>query len=290
MKKLLFTTFLLFIVARGTSFADHAQIWASQVTQLSNEKETQALLNLLYWSYRRSATTLMAQKAFLTDQQLVTQAIYSITSTRLNPAYKQPYTIDPEHLKKMRQHFIDAQQEHQCVGKMYSECIETIIHGNLLSSAVYDLALQVRDGARTVIAHQLSTHLGQIDHHLATLQDSLKESYQLFQKIQATRKVGDLFFHYLWDLLPALAVKSFVRFDNQLTDINHQLWHALLKSEEFGNYRWCIIEEKRAEFYATYYNALYQHLQHTTMSSAAFFLLFDTPSIMLPASLPVHVQ
>lgn len=291
MKKLLLVIPIsLSIFAQETSLPEQAQNWVQQVAKTSTKKDMLALLNLIYWSYQRSAATLRAQSAFLADQHVACQAVYAITSTRLNPLRKQLYDVQPDQLHKLRHRFIDAYQEHRRIGKIYSTCLETILSNNYISPLAHDLALQLRQQARTAMAHHLYAHLIEIDKHLTSLRGHMQESYELFQKLKVTRKSTDVLFNYFWDLVPGLAVKSFAYVDKQLTDINHQLWYVLLKSEEFGNYRWQIIEEKRAEFYATYYNALYQHLQQVTVPPEAFSRLFDKPAIMLPASLPLYVQ
>jgi hypothetical protein len=283
--RLFLYTFMLsfFLVGNELTLEHYAQQWSYNALSPCFLQHAQFLLNLLYWSYQRSISTLHAQKAFLASQQLNSQAIYSITSRRLNPAREQIYHLKTDDIQKAHEKFINYFEEHQRIGDIYTHCVE-LLYKKDLPEHLMKSTEDIRQHARKVITQALYQQVYEIDEHFKALKNTIKDSYELFEKLQSTRTITTELFNYVWHFLPALMVKSFVQADQQLTDINHQLWDALLKSEAFGNLRWHIIEEKRAEFYATYYNAFYRCMQSAAMPSEAYLNLFDTPTV-LPTSL-----
>lgn len=266
-----------------SEISNQARAWAHAVAHYAGPDEMQILANLVYWSFYRSHTTLNAQKLFLRDQQVSRNAGHAIAQTRRNPSTKNVSPINPEELRVSREEFTYAVLEYQKTGAIYAQCVESIIHGTIMRSSPVQAAIEtMRTGARAVVAQSLLAATAELQQTLLTTQNLMAAANALFNQ-QALGSKSTKFLYYLWDYLPQLMVKSFVRFDTEYIKLSENCWQALFKSEEFSNQLWEIIEVPRAAFYAEYYAALYELMQERSYAPSTYMIMFDQHGYM-----PVH--
>lgn len=287
-----FSAIISFIMVISNAQAESAldisaAAWCQEIIHYISPADKERLLNLLYWSFMRSWSTLVAQEAWINDQQIASQTGYLLTSTRLNPARRQLYTFNPHALLKNRTNLIDAIQQHERIGAIYTECLNDTIEKRPFAEPTNSLVKELRQAARKEIAQALSEELYNLQEMLHMVQKTIEDTAHLYQQQRLTRSKSSKFLSYLWDYFPTFMIKTFVTFDNEFTDINHQLWQALIKSEQMGNYLWRIIEKRRAEFYAAYYTALHGCI--TSVDTKPYVCLFGQQQGCLPTpeNLPV---
>ena len=258
--------------------SESAMQWARTVTAQSTAEDLQLIANLIYWSHYRSRTTLQAQKAFVSDHELCLQAGHSIAQTRLNPAAKNVQHVKKKDLKVSRDRFIQALTQHQRVGAIYTHSVDHIVNGSLIRSTMVHNAIdEMRNNARVVIAQSLLAALTELQKNLLSAQNLMTVANTLYQQ-QTLHSRSGKFLNYLWDYLPLFMIKSFVRFDAEYITLSEKCWQAVIKSEEFSNMLWEVIEEPRAAFYADYYEALY----YAADIPAQFMITFNENGFIPP--------
>ncbi len=277
MKKVIFSCSILsfFIALNANNYHQEAQEWVLALENSLTEHDAHLLLNLIYWSYQRSATTLTAQRAFIADQTKTLEAHSALINTRLNPSI--PVSVLKSHdLITSREKFIKEFVNQQLSGKIYAHCVEELVHGSKIQSSVIKKHITtMRDNARAAIAQALLKKITELQETFCTIQCGMTTLAELFQQQSFFGKKSTKFLHYLWDYLPQVLIKSFVAFDKQYTELNNQCWQAVIKSEEFCNILWEVIEVERAQLYKEYYRALYNSLQKYNYTRDTYLLLYD---------------
>jgi hypothetical protein len=187
-----------------------------------------------------------------------------------------------------REQFIKEFTAQQLSGKIYAYSVENIVHGDIIKSSVLKRSIIImRDNARAAIAQALLKKITELQETFCTIQCGMTTLAELFQQQSFFGKKSTKFLHYLWDYLPQVLIKSFVAFDKQYTELNNQCWQAVLKSEEFCNILWEVIEIERAQFYKEYYHELYSIMQKHNFNNDCYILLGDNQkNLDLPHYLP----
>jgi len=265
------------------SVEQSAQTWfktyvlSSEGAPLLNPSELQILINVVYFSYLRSQSTLNAQTKALDALETVWQTAQNITHLRLNPSIDLPYQKTATQNKKIANALWTAQQEHHRIGTTYAQAFELILKKDLVSSTALTLAItKMRTNARQLIMQALldvKQHVGDLCIYLT----------QPSPHTQKNRSLLDTVSSYV----PFFTTSSFAKINKAHLQASSKAFQALILLQQSGNHVWRIIEQTRGAWYFELYKQLYQLL--ITKNAGYLGIVFDetgyipvTEKIVLP--------
>lgn len=254
MKKALLLLMTIFPISGYNLYHDEAKNWLHNfvITQHLEQKitpqEMNLIANLLYFSYQRSKTTLDAQNSALKNLDTLWKGYQNIAQTRLDPSKKAPHPyLQQTNLTK----FWSMHDEHIQWNQKYVKIIELLcdVKTNTLfkTECAHTTIFAVRARARAIM--------------LAAMCDLpliFKELILYFTDTprKSTAKKG--WFASFWEQLPHVSANSFAQTDKFQIAVSEDAWLILKKTQDVHGAIWHAIETARAEFYATYYQELYE--------------------------------
>jgi len=243
--------------------------------------DIQIIANLMYLSWARSAVTIKCQNEMLSMLNTMWKGWQNIAQTRLDPSVDQPYSIPKEQQKKINRFWLLAAR-HRTIGRTYSYAINMVLEKQFVENRyVLDGVANMRNNARTIVLDSLldiRRQLGQffaIDHN-----KSPEENYELIEQPTLEKNKGIKLFDFISAYIPQLALSSFIEANNLQNIVSEEGWNALKTVQDVGNYTWKEIETARANFYATYYTALFTALTQNESHKNWFKLMFNENGII----------
>jgi len=224
-------------------------------------KEIQMIANLIYFSFKRSHATLQAQSVALKTLESIWNGWQNIAQTRLDPSKNRPNPIVEHEKNNSLSTFWEYHDQHETMGKTYTQMVDNIVHGDSLFSIHAKNAVDdMRNAARGVVAKSIA--------------DIREYVGQLFYNEKKSKK-NIKFLDFLWDYLPNLAMTSFVTANNTNDLVSEKSWAVLLKIQQIGKKTWQMIEEERAAFYLAYYKAIWAVMQKLRLENEYRKIMFD---------------
>lgn len=235
-----------------SKYEPEAREWANQHVKkddvlIMSAQDLQLVANLFYFSYLRSVTTIEAQAAARLMLEAMWHGWQNIAQTRMNPALKPPYLVDPSEQEKRYKAFLDMQKKHRIVGTTYSHIAQATVKEHYLSKDVENAILNVRERARAVVAQAFL--------------DAKKIAGQLYQLAsQGLRSPDDQMRFDVLDTIsyyvPMLSMQTFIDAEKAQLKASEHSWQIIDTMIQVNMTIWDTIETERAAFYAAYYNAV----------------------------------
>lgn len=248
----------------STIIASH--IYNEKTDELKICKEDlHLLLNLSYFSYLRSLTTLQAQDVAIKQLEVSWKGWQNIAHNRLDPSKPRPYEIKEE--EKYYPDFWPLHDKHKTVGTSYTHAVNGIVEGDMLTTINAQTAVkEMRAQSRAVVAQALL---------------SVKELLgSFFYEPQKKSGKSFSFLNHLWEYLPQLAMHSFVEANKLNDELSEEAWKAIFTMQTFGAETWEKIEEARASFYLALYKELFVVADNIFLEQEFRTILFDEVGII----------
>lgn len=254
-------------------YQKNAQLWIEHYIYKENQllisySDLQLIANLFYFSYLRSLHTITAQVAAQKAFESLWHGWQNIAHTRMNPSLKAPHMINYELQRQYFDDFTTAQQEHRRIGSAYSYIAEVAVKQQQLSAHAQEGVSQVREHARTIVAHAFL--------------DAKKIIGDLYEvAIQGLRDYEtdpDFRFNLLDSIsyyLPILSMHSFIEAENAQLKAGQQSWQIINTMLNVNMCIWDTIETARASYYLAHYNALTQVMTRIPLEKTYWTILVD---------------
>lgn len=244
-------------------------------------QDLQALLNLLYFSFDRSRSTLQASDKGALALNGPWHAFQNIIQLRRNPSKETPYYINRNSYIDSMNTLYELQLEHHRIGKTYAAAVESIVQGSLITNKhLKHGVIDIRDEARKVIAQALTNVQEHLDAilHMRDGQDDTQEECEkaMLPLLHKNFNLGD----FIWSLLPHMALDSFVKADEMTISLSEDWWQALYELISLSNMVWKPIEKARAELYLEYYKAVYSMAQINNVNMTTMRIMFNEYGIL----------
>jgi len=232
-------------------------------TLLLYPKELQMIINLIYFSFKRSWATIEGQSIAMETLDTIWKGWQNVAQTRLDPSKTTPYIIDNYEKQYGAQRFWDAHDQHIIIGNTYSWAVNTIVHGDFLYTAQAKNAVTaLRNQGRSVVAQAI-----------VDVRQYVGELFHTANKKSVTKAIP--FIDYLWDYLPKLAINSFVEANNTNDLVSQKSWNILMKMQGVGTHTWQMIEQERAGFYLAFYKTIWTTMNKLLLEKDYFKIMFD---------------
>lgn len=266
------------IAEYATSYKQQAKKWveayliAPDKTVLVCEHDIQLINNLLYFSYARSFSTVVAQERALALVPTLWQAWYNIAHTRRNPARGPAYEITarPNLNSDL---FFDAAEQHAHIGKIYATITQDMVNGHALSTTRALRAVEtIRSQARLVISSAL-----------LDISEYTEQLYQLIDHDPLEKKMvskKNRLHSFLMTTIPHYAQGSFTTVDKLCEKTTQTLGDALNTITHLSSYIWNKLEQARAGFYLAHYRALNKKLMLLENSDTYRRILYDEHGVI----------
>lgn len=296
--------FLTTLIHSNQHLDQQAQTWV--VTYIVQEDGTtrisqydiQAVANLIYLSWYRSAMTITAQQEMLRILDLIWKGWQNVAQMRLDPSIDQPYSI-PSEQQEVTIRFWKLAEHHRSIGITYSYAVKMILEKQILQTPLaLDGVADMRDKARKIVLKSLldiRKQLGEFFHLDTKDQERSKEKLPEQQIITPDieepqivdpdidldeSKKGINLIDFIYAYIPQLVLHSFIEAYNLQIIVSEEGWHALKTIQEIGNQTWRAIEEARAEFYRVYYKALVNAIKRHGLPDTCLMLMFNKQGII----------
>lgn len=252
----------------------HTHIVDHKNNLLIYPKEAQLIANVIYFSFKRSHCTLIAQETALTSINILWKGWQNIAQTRLNPSKEAPYRITEYEKHHILDQLWPQHDQHQYIGKTYAQTVEYVVNGDyLLTVNAKNCVKQMRNQARAIVAQAITNakeYIGQL--------------FYTHKKYPKNYKGFD-FLDYLWDYIPKLALGSFIQANNANDLVSEESWNILMKIQDISKKTWHMIEQERAGFYLALYKAMWHKMKHLNLEEEYFTIAFDNNG-----PLPINLQ
>lgn len=257
------------------AFADewiNTYVKSSTGNLLINPGELNTLLNLSYFSYKRSACTLAAQDYALKALNMNWHLLQNVTQTRLNPSHATPYKLELKAYNKLMKQAWQCEKEHEIVGSIYARMIDYLLDDTQNTTKELRKSIEaLREQARAALADSLSV----VKEYIESLIDECQKNRPEDNNESNTTTVKRSLFNYLLTLLPPLAAHSFVKIDSMGVQASEEGWKVLSEIERIHNLIWTALEQRRADFYAIMYRSLYAVAASSELDKEVFYISFD---------------
>lgn len=259
----------------------HAARWCADVIQTRlTDEETTLLLNLTYWSWQRSLSTIIFQKAAVDYLRQVETIFQRTLSSRLNPARMSAilnYRTDEwrhelARFERAQSLFLEELEKYRFITATYAQCAEYLVKDPYLSTSVTTLVTTLRETSRTALIKELQSKLTSINavmEHMNKIMGSLRND---------TRSIEDAsrgFMDCIVQCTTPGMFYSFAKFDNHYNTFNEKAWQILTSSYGLSNVLWETTETARARFYAEHYLLLTQMLGCYTSRADLLMIAFN---------------
>ena len=247
------------------------------------DEELLLTLNLLYWSYARSAATSAAQQAYLEHVEHTLEVVQNINSRRRNPSIPIKYPYAFAQAEQTYPQFITETKHYHETATTYAETVEYILNFYPLSPAIKTAIENLREQARTELAHAVTAEASDFLLSFDLLQKLInrpKKTKLSFSAPAEVLKKSIVGFVAQW--VPLAAVGAFVKFDIEFNTITEQWWKTLMNAYELNNRMWHVFETARANFYLTHYRLLHNRLKADSTDARLFLQAFDKHGFITP--------
>lgn len=259
MKQFIFPV-LLFFSAQASPTKNLTSFDAYTCLKDATSQDAQILLNVLYWSYLRSETTIAAQEMIFDHFQQSWRVWLNSITTRRNPRTALPYP-EMEPLEATSVNFAARAQE--LVQKSYLAALQYSIEENslLLSPAVKAYIEAARAEVRTQLAQ--------------TLVSSLVDVEKALQKLYALMQHKNFIQDGIEYVVNGLALQSFAQFDKKYLTSSDQFFRMLAETQTMYSEVWKQLEEIRAQYYKNLYHTVYTTMTELHYAPESFLAAFD---------------
>jgi hypothetical protein len=259
MKQFIFPVLLIFSVS-SSSTKNLTTFDAYTCLKDATSQDAQILLNVIYWSYLRSETTLAAQEMIFEHFQQSWRVWLNSITTRRNPRTAIPY---PE-IKQLDATYVNlATQAQDMVQKTYLSALQFSIEENSLpiSPAVKAYIEAARAEVRTQLAHTL----------VSSLVDVEKALQKLYTLMQHKNFIQDGIEY----VVNGLALQSFAQFDKKYLTSSDQFFRMLAETQVMYSEVWEKLEGIRAHYYKNLYHTVYTTMTELHCAPESFLAAFD---------------
>lgn len=283
----LLTTQAAAISLDPTPYTEQANRWVSTYLKNSNNlvvpaEDFQFIANLCHFSLQRSINTLQAQKKAIEALAIVWGGWQNIAQHRLDPSKEMPHPITAKERTQALELFWQLHDAHQTIGATYTHAVNTIVHGDALTSAKATKSVQVlRDQARTIVAQALSdvrSYLGDLFY----IPKGPKTTQATVDEVGNMMRKGFSLFDHLWSYIPQLAVYSFVKADELNNKVSEESWNTLKTIQDVGIRTWKAIEKARASFYLAHYKATLSAMVELDLDEQYKTVVFNVDGLVSP--------
>ncbi len=258
-------------------FEAFAHEWINTYVLSSNDhllvssQELNILLNVAYFSYKRSASTIAAQDYALHALNANWHLLQNITQTRLNPSHATPYKFELKQYGKLMKQAWDLEQVHESIGSTYAHMLESILEDQSTSYQLQKGIKVMREQARVALIDSLSS----IKEYIESLIEECKKKNSDTPNSLDSFALKKGIFDYLLEMIPPLAAQSFAKVDTMSIEASEEGWKVLSEIERIHNLIWMVIEQRRANFYAIMYHSLYAVAKAAKLGNSIFHISFD---------------
>jgi hypothetical protein len=250
--------------------------------QQATAQDAQLLLNLIYWSYQRSAITCASQTILFDAVQQSWQLWLNGATTRRNPRTPLPYPDVTEIDCYYANLFAQAQSY---VNSAYCNALSCTIEKDSVieSQAVTSYIEQVRSEARIAIAKTVISALADLETTLASIQTMLTcvqskkfiHTMQTLAKEVQDQKDKSFIDDGIQFVLNNLALQAFAQSDKNYLATSDQFFKVLADTQTLYITLWDQLETARANYYQGIYETVYNCMIDLEFPSSSFLLAID---------------
>lgn len=219
--------------------------------------DARLLLNLLYWSYERSSSTLLTQAAAEKNLHEQWNAWQACADRRLNPkAIAAPFHEHEQHeaFEALDRQFHTTQSQYSAIVALATDACR------YSHQPVAFFVESIREQARQHVMHIMQQHLAVVAKEL---------EQQLGTQTLAMRSDSDSRGLIAY-LINQIAVASFAQLDASWRLSSNHLMMQFLHIQGLFNGLWETIETARATFYKTYFNLVHRVMCEYHFPSESF--------------------
>jgi len=248
----LFLSLLIFLPLTA-DYQQQAEQWIATYIAQNNSiasHDLEAIGNLLYFSYKRSATSCKAHEIGLAMLEHTWHGWQNITQTRLNPTISKPYRFAPYEQEQCAHKWVEIQKEYHIATQAYAAITDALLKNNMITNAyINDGIAAVRKQARKAMAKSLFD----VQEHLNAFLN-LSEHNPLRSP---TKGIGikEFFSKYI----PQLAMKTLIEAEHASNLVSEESFKILATIQQASAYVWQAVERERAAFYKAHYQSLCTH-------------------------------
>jgi hypothetical protein len=233
-----------------------------KLLQNASTHDVRLLLNLVYWSYRRSQSTLLTQASAEKNLCEQWEAWQSCADRRLNPKA----VAVPFHQHMHHKVFEKLQEEFHITQFQYASIVELAADGyHYTHQPIASFVEALREQARQHVMHIMKQHLAAVakdlEQHLGTQTLALRSDHR----------------GLITYLINQIAVTSFAHLDTSWRMRSNQLMLEFLHIQELFNSIWVTIEVARTRFYETYFRLIVDVMREYKFPASSFTNLAQIP-------------
>ena len=243
----------------------------------SNEKaDLILLLNVLYWSYQRSVSTVRAQeayRAFLEDTLKIGKDLHA---TRRNPSKPFTANLQKKNFLTTAKTCYESFDQYRAHAQTYVVCTDYALVTPQCKSTVFtDLIKSIRSHVRSLILTQATIYYELIKTVVSELAHWQKRERD--------------FLSTMYTALPLCAEHGLVYFDKQYVQLSDAFWAFGVHNQGLYDSFWLAVEHERAAIYKTLYSTCWYELKAIDPSMLANNQLFTQDGLVetkIKATLP----
>lgn len=250
--------------------------------QQATPQDAQLLLNLIYWSYQRSATTCVTQPILFDAVEQSWQLWLNGATTRRNPRTPLPYPDVTEIDSYYANIFAQAQTY---INSAYINALSYTIEKDSLieSPTILSYIEKIRSEARIAIAKTIITSLADLETTLASIQTMLTtvqskkfiHTMQTLAKEVQEQKDKSFIDDGIHFVLNNLALQAFAQCDKNYLASSDQFFNVLADTQKLYIALWEQLETARANYYQGIYETIYNCMTDLEFPSSSFLLAIN---------------
>lgn len=239
--------------------------------------DARLLLNLLYWSYKRSAQTCIVQREALTSLNQHWKTWQVCAERRFDPSSSVPH--DHSAATACASYMRERARFHT-IHTTYMQVISTTTaESSYTSPRLFEFVQELRSSARLDVANELWNHFSEVREQLQkeflAHQELLRNHLPLGSSLSPAYKTGDVHDRGIFDIFTSMAAFSFQEFDEIFISRSDQLFGYFITLQQLFNELWTTIETTRANFYRSYFMTVRTYLITHAFPKECFLNLFD---------------
>jgi hypothetical protein len=251
------------------SSEDRAQQWID--THIYNDggfkiapDQLQFIINLVYFSYMRSQTTVTIQPLAIRALNGLWYGWHNIIGTRLNPSQQIPHPICNRQEERVNQEFWNSYRHHRTAALSYAHAVNNIIQDTVVTDPAAQRAIK---GLRAIAHKVITTALTDLKQHITNLVFGKKDPCEDITRTTLSQ--------FVVTYIPHLAQQSFIDANKLTLAASIESWDMFIKIQEISNYTWRITEQARAHLYHTVYRKLYALMSTSAIEPSFMTIIYN---------------
>ncbi|KKR96661.1 MAG: hypothetical protein UU47_C0011G0015 [candidate division TM6 bacterium GW2011_GWE2_41_16] len=238
------------------------------------------LLNILYFSYARSAATLTAQDRVAGHLDMVLKTNDCICSTRRNPSIAQPHAISEAAFIASAKYAASTYETYKTAARTYAQCTEYVLKDVRFANQDFsDYIKRERSYIKKTICKKVSVYY-----------EVLKKMIAELSKLATDNATRPTLMQNIAIMLPFFTEKTFTAIDLRYIPLSKKCWQLSLAHNTTYNTIWKLVETERAQFYLELYTVCYDELEKIDASVLEHACLFDSEGFIEKKNRPTLPQ